>query len=58
MPDQPFTPFQVHVHQRKEEKNGIDFHHAYRALIKGFVRAKTSQHLKDTEQELEERQKG
>jgi hypothetical protein len=53
MPDQPVTPFQVRVHEQKAKQQGIDFPRAYRALIKGFIRAKTARELNTdtTEQE-------
>lgn len=56
MPDQTLTPFQVRVHERKEKPQGIDFPLAYRALIKGFIRAKTAHELdaETTDQEKEE----
>jgi len=56
MPDQPVTPFQVRVHEQKAKQQGIDFPRAYRALIKGFIRAKTARELNidTTEQEKQE----
>jgi hypothetical protein len=56
MPKQPFTPFQVRVQERKAKQQGIDFRLAYRALIRGFVRAKTK--LLEDEQEKRKVQDG
>lgn len=55
MPHPTPTPFQVLVKERKEKQQGIDFPLAYRALIKGFIRAKT--HELDTET-MEQEQEG
>jgi hypothetical protein len=41
MPNPPVAPFQVLVKERKDKQRGIDFPRAYRALIRGFLRAKT-----------------
>jgi hypothetical protein len=38
------SPFPIE--KRPNKAQGIDFPRAYRALIKGFIRAKTAQQLK------------
>jgi len=52
---QQFTPFRVRVQERKAKQQGIDFPRAYRALIKGFIRAKTTRDVstETTEHEKE-----
>ncbi|GIL14741.1 MAG: hypothetical protein BroJett038_34610 [Chloroflexota bacterium] len=56
MPDQPFTSFQVRVQERKAKQQGIDFPRAYRALIRGFIRVKTTREPRTETTEPEKEQ--
>lgn len=55
MPDQfPILPLPS-VKERETPGNGIDFPRAYRALIKGFIRAKTARTLSTSLTEQDKR---
>lgn len=55
MPHTTHTPFQVLLKERKEQQQGIDFPRAYRALIKGFIRAKTDHTLNTSRTEQDQK---
>jgi hypothetical protein len=48
MPTSPTPDFQSLVQEQRKKNDGIDFQRAYRALIRGFVRAKTTEGEKET----------
>lgn len=49
MPDPSPVFLPPPIKERKTPGKGIDFPHAYRALIKGFIRVETTRRLKGTQ---------